>query len=328
MKTCYLLFIGIFFLCSCQPSSEKNKDAIQNEPVTSLTENTIINLYDAFGKPRDGLIKDFGFSALIKYNGKLILFDGGTNADILKENTKALGIDLREIDFAVGSHAHGDHIDGFDYLLEVNPDVKIYLPFDTRAGAKNIFNIGGKEKAIIDSLPEEMRYFGGEKNDLNHTMNYSGRFRGANIEYIKEHKELEPGINLIATQSLNIGSAWKSPSLPEMQFEGLPELSLSLSTKDGEVLVVGCSHSPIEKIINESKSLTNNEISILYGGYHLLSYDRGQINSFASQLKNDFGIKKIAPTHCTGHLAFKLLKDAYGKYHIFAGLGERTVFQN
>lgn len=335
-KTIYLLLIGIFSLCSCLPSSEKNKETIQNESASTVAENTIINLYDAFGKPRDGLIKDFGFSALIKYNGKLILFDAGTNADILKNNTKTLGIDLKEVDFAVGSHAHGDHLDGFDYLLEVNPDVKIYLPFDSQVGAKINFNIAGREKAIIDSLPEEMKYFGGEGNYLNPIINYSGRFRGANIEYIKDNKELEQGINLIATQSLYLGYASKYPNLTEMQatendeiqFEGLPELSLLLSTKEGEVLIVGCSHSSIQKIINESKSLTKNEISLLYGGYHLLPYDRSEINSIASQLKNEFGIKKIAPTHCTGHLAFKLLNDAYGKDYIFAGLGERTVIQN
>ena len=36
----------------------------------------------------------------------------------------ALGVDLSKIDMAVGSHAHGDHLNGFDYLLSVNPKVK------------------------------------------------------------------------------------------------------------------------------------------------------------------------------------------------------------
>ena len=33
---------------------------------------------------------------------------------------------------------------------------------------------------------------------------------------------------------------------------------------------------------------------------------------------------RIAPAHCTGHLAFKILKDMYGEDYVFAGLGERT----
>ena len=39
-------------------------------------------------------------------------------------------------------------MNGFDYLLEVNPNVNIYLPFDFYIGANISFNIEGKEKAI------------------------------------------------------------------------------------------------------------------------------------------------------------------------------------
>ena len=105
--------------------------------------------------------------------------------DLKQINDK--GIDLKTVDFAVGSHAHGDHLNGFDYLLQVNPNVKIYLPFDFYIGAKINFNIEGKEKAIKDSLPEEMQYFGGEENNLNLTINQSGRFWNANVEYVKEN---------------------------------------------------------------------------------------------------------------------------------------------
>lgn len=105
-----LLLIGIFSLCSCQQPIKEGADTKQKESASVVEDYTITNLYDAFGKTRDGLTKDFGFSSLIKYKGKLILFDAGTNADILKNNVDALGINLEEVDFAVGSHAHGDHL--------------------------------------------------------------------------------------------------------------------------------------------------------------------------------------------------------------------------
>ena len=128
-----LVITGLLFCCNPVANQECAKKI---EALTATQEVTITNLYDAFGKPGNGLIKDFGFSALIKYQGKLILFDAGTNADILKNNVETLGIDLGQVDYAIASHAHGDHINGFDYLLQVNPDVKIYLPFDFFAGAK------------------------------------------------------------------------------------------------------------------------------------------------------------------------------------------------
>jgi len=300
-------------------------------------------LYDAFGKDIDGVKKDFGFSALIKINGKLILFDAGTNADVLRNNSEALGINLKEVEYAVGSHAHGDHLNGFDYLLLINPDVKLYLPFDFYVGAKIDFDITGKEKEIIDSLPEEMRYFGGEDKSLNLKINQSGRFWKANIEYISENMQIEPGIKLIVTESPYLGYASKYPALEEvnalrdedqqnaneeMKFAGLPELSLSISTSEGEILVVGCSHSSVQKIIAEAKDFTNEEINLLYGGYHMLPYGRSEIKKIASQLKNEFGVKKIAPAHCTGHLAFKILKDTFGENYVFAGLGERITVKN
>jgi 7,8-dihydropterin-6-yl-methyl-4-(beta-D-ribofuranosyl)aminobenzene 5'-phosphate synthase len=333
-----ITFLCITLLIACESSKEK-KNTFTPHP-TTLESFSITNLYDAFGKQREGLIKDFGFSALIKYKGKQILFDAGTNADILKSNVEALGIDLAAVDFAVGSHAHGDHLNGFDYLIQVNPDVKIYLPFDLFAGAKISFNVDGKEKAVKDSLPEEMQYFGGEEN-LNLVINQSGRFWKANVEFVKENAEIESGIKLIATRSPYLGYGSKYPSVAEMdgfgdagtqtsvnevKFVGLPELSLSLSTEDGEVLIVGCSHSSVQKIIQETKSHTSMPISLLYGGYHMLPYDREEIDIIASQLQNDLGVKRIAPAHGSGHLAFKILKDAYGEDYLFAGLGEKIEF--
>ena len=111
----------------------------------------------------------------------------------------------------------------------------------------------------------------------------------------------------------------------EIDFVGLPELSLSLATTDGEVLVVGCSHSSVQKIIAKTKQNTNNDISLVYGGYHMLPYGRDEIKTIAHQLKNELEVKKIAPAHCTGHLSFKILKDTYGDDYIFAGLGERIT---
>ena len=92
---------------------------------TSTGQITV--LYDAFGKTST-MKKDWGFSALIEYGGKRILFDTGNNAEIFAHNVEAKGIDLRQLDFAVVSHRHGDHTSGLNHLLKVNPAVKIYAP--------------------------------------------------------------------------------------------------------------------------------------------------------------------------------------------------------
>jgi metal-dependent hydrolase (beta-lactamase superfamily II) len=46
-------------------------------------------------------------------------------------NVDTLGIDLARLDAVVISHRHGDHTSGLAYLLQVNPDVTIYVPAES-----------------------------------------------------------------------------------------------------------------------------------------------------------------------------------------------------
>ena len=108
------LLIGLVFLAALRTSAGPTQDRI-----------TI--LYDGFGKP-SGMKKDWGYSALVEYGGKHILFDTGNNAEIFAQNVKISGVDLKKLDFAVISHRHGDHTGGMNYLLTLNPQVKIFAP--------------------------------------------------------------------------------------------------------------------------------------------------------------------------------------------------------
>ena len=124
----------------------------------SLAKAQITVLYDAFGKT-PGMQKDWGYSALIEYGGKRILFDTGNNPEILAQNAKAKGIDLSKLDFVVMSHRHGDHMGGLAYLLKVNPAVKIYAP-------KEAFGVFGADLPSTfyrkdPSLSSEQRYYDG-----------------------------------------------------------------------------------------------------------------------------------------------------------------------
>jgi 7,8-dihydropterin-6-yl-methyl-4-(beta-D-ribofuranosyl)aminobenzene 5'-phosphate synthase len=336
MKNNLLLLFIIITLISCNNENTKdvaNADYLLNN-YSGIPNNTIINLYDAFGKNKKGMEKDFGFSCIIKYDDKTILFDAGTNAEIFKKNVEALKIDLRQIDFAVASHAHFDHINGFDYLLEINPDVKIFFPFDFYWGANIPFDLTGLDLAIADSLDKEMLYFDGDYDS--YRFNQSGRFWKANIEYIKNNREVAPGVKLISTSSPYLGYYSKYPNLKISQEGGsidkndsdntrfieLPELSLALTIPEGEILIVGCSHSTVETIITETKSYINNDIALVYGGFHLLPYDRTVLTDLSTRLKNDLKVKRVAPAHCTGHLAFKILQNSFKEDYVFAGLGE------
>ena len=119
-------------------------------------------LYDAFGKTST-MTKDWGFAALIEYGGKRILFDTGNNAEIFAHNVEAKGVDLRQLDFVIVSHRHGDHTSGLNHLLKVNPAVKIYAPQENFGvfGAA----LPGTFYRRNDTLPDDMRYFKGKPPD-------------------------------------------------------------------------------------------------------------------------------------------------------------------
>lgn len=305
-------------------------------PLKSIVdEGSITNLYDAFGK-NPLLTKDFGFSCITKYKGKTILFDAGSNANIFNNNVSKLGVDLSEVDMVVISHGHFDHLNGIDQLLEVNPHVKIFFPYDIFWGAPVPFDATGQEPSIKDSLQKHMQYFDGGNTKF--TINQSGRFWNSNIEFVKKSKEIIPGLTLVSTDSPYMGyfSCYPGKSFVEGQFDkagvdckqtGLPELSLSMKSKNGEVLIVGCSHSGVEHIISETKKLTNNKIELVYGGFHLIPYDRETTAKLVNTLKNDLQVRQVAPAHCTGHLAFKMLMDAFGGDYVYAGLGETISFK-
>ncbi len=298
--------------------------------------NSALNLFDAFSKD-SVLKKGWGLSTLITFQGKLILFDAGSNADIFKYNVKKLGVDLKKIDFVIISHAHLDHLNGIDYLLSVNPKVKIYFPFDVFWGADHVFDASGQDSLIKDELPVHMQYFNGETNKFPVPQS-GGRFWNANIEFIKESKDIFPGVRLVATSASYMGyfskypnksfveGAFKKEDSAGVKLTNLVELNLSLKTEDGEVVFTGCSHSGVESIAEQVIKETKNEIALLYGGFHLLPFDNKRTGEICSYLKNELKVKKVAPAHCTGHLAFKVLYDLYKENYQYAGLGERILF--
>lgn len=127
-------------------------------PSSAQEPKQITILYDAFGAPST-LVKDWGFAAFIEYGGRRILFDTGNDARIFEDNANQLRIDLTRLDAVIISHRHGDHTSGLNYLLEVNPDVKIYAPQEG-AYFRGPLPLGFLEPQ--PGLPDELRYFEGK----------------------------------------------------------------------------------------------------------------------------------------------------------------------
>jgi len=313
-----LLLICPFLLLAQNPSEQH----------PTPDQNSILNLYDAFGYQKRGTILDWGFSALVRYNGKTILFDTGNSADGFAHNVKALGVDLQQVDIAVLSHRHYDHISGFDYMLKVKPAVKAYLPADEALGAPFHYTFSKDTKDSLSGLPSEQLYFGGKTNSIEYKP--GDRFHGANAEFVGTSREVASGVYLIVTKSVMMGdfSAYppNEPGHPDL--EGFPELSLAMRTRKGVVLITGCSHSKVEEIVRATKQFLARPIELVEGGFHLFPYDGDYISKLARQMKDELGVRRVAPAHCTGNLAFKIFREVYGENYNYAGVESEVIFPN
>jgi 7,8-dihydropterin-6-yl-methyl-4-(beta-D-ribofuranosyl)aminobenzene 5'-phosphate synthase len=264
--------------------------------------NRVTILYDAFGKA-PAMRKDWGYSALVEYGGKRILFDTGNNPEIFAQNVKAAGVDLMKLDFVVISHRHLDHTAGLSHLLSVNPTVKIFAP-------KEAFGVFGsslpsKFYRQKDSLPEEMRYFDGHPED---TLAFGTTWPKGKFVTVEGPLEVVPGVHLISLVSETVGT------------KELRELSMAIETPEGMVVVAGCSHPGIERIVEAAKGI-DQDVHMVFGGFHLPAATDLDIARIATALHDTFEVNRIAPGHCTGEPAFYLFRHIWKDRYTYAGVG-------
>ena len=150
-----------------------------------------------------------------------------------------------------------------------------------------------------------MRYYDGKPPEV---MKFGAAWQRANFELIDKTTEIAPGITLIALVS-------DAPGTKELK-----ELSLAVNTPDGVVLVVGCAHPGIEKIV-EAAAAINPKIRLIAGGFHLVVAPDEVIAQAVAALKDTFKVENIAPGHCTGEPMFAALRQAFGNRYIYAGVG-------
>jgi 7,8-dihydropterin-6-yl-methyl-4-(beta-D-ribofuranosyl)aminobenzene 5'-phosphate synthase len=116
MKSLFIFIMCSLFTLTCVGSlSTGSMEKIQ---ITILYDNYIA---------QEGVEADWGFACLIEGMEKKILFDTGTNGDLLLRNAKALNADLDGVELVVISHDHGDHTGGLLPFLAKKSDVSVYL---------------------------------------------------------------------------------------------------------------------------------------------------------------------------------------------------------
>lgn len=101
---------------------------------------------------------------------------------------------------------------------------------------------------------------------------------------------------------------------------GIVEQALVVETGEGLVIVTGCAHPGVVRMVRLVRESIDGEVYLVMGGLHLDSASRQQIEGIIADFYN-LGVKKVSPCHCTGDLARRMFAEAFGADFVPAGVG-------
>jgi 7,8-dihydropterin-6-yl-methyl-4-(beta-D-ribofuranosyl)aminobenzene 5'-phosphate synthase len=100
----------------------------------------------------------------------------------------------------------------------------------------------------------------------------------------------------------------------------LYEHSLVIDTDYGAVVLTGCAHPGIVEIVEQIHRISQSDIALLMGGFHLRDSAEGEVRKIIRHLRRMW-VLRVAPSHCTGEDAISTLRHEYGPDFIDGGVG-------
>ena len=255
---------------------------------------------------RDGLLKEWGLSVLIQYNGHEILLDAGTTAGFA-QNAARMGVDLSQVELAVLSHAHYDHANGLEAFLELNQRAKVYLRSaagEGYYGKRGVFpHYIGIRRGLMRKNPERF-------------VRVDGKLELLPGAWLIPHST--PGLQAIGARAkLYVRRGWR---LEPDAFAH--EQSLVFELPDGLAVFNSCSHAGLDNILREvGESFPGRPIRAMVGGLHLCCLTDGEVRALAGRVRG-MQVDRIYTGHCTGQRGYEVLREELGArvQQIYAGM--------
>jgi len=101
---------------------------------------------------------------------------------------------------------------------------------------------------------------------------------------------------------------------------GLVEQALAVETGDGLVVVTGCAHPGIVKMVRRAKESVGGKVYLVMGGFHLGGTSQRRVKAIIADFRQ-LGVQRVAPCHCTGDRAIRVFAKEYGGDFVKAGVG-------
>ena len=230
---------------------------------------------------------EHGLSILLETERHRILLDTGASGVFLR-NAKRMGIDLGTVDYVFVSHGHSDHAGGLRLFMEVNKRAKVIVSPEA---------VNGK--------------FYSMRNDLHSITTVWPEGMGERFVMVDHTCEVADGIHVMAhiPQRHSMPKGNRHLFFKEDRGNYVPDdfrHELALYT-DG-LLFTGCAHSGLENIL----SACPWPVRSVVGGFHLLDghETENELTGLARRLTNNYPQTMFHTSHCTGDMAYGILKKA------------------
>lgn len=282
----FLLTTALFFTIRQSITSREIAMEWQTPPTLVPTLATtshleIIPLYEEASSDPD-LISGHGVSYLIRTDAVTLLMDVGHNPEELTvapfmQNMQKLGMDWNEIDRIVITHPHPDHIGG---LVAWREKVVSFgeLP-------------GGLDERLV-FVPTDMAFQGAVHVDI----------------------PTLPGPDVATTGAISYPEVFP---LSLFNPKGREQALVVNVQGEGLVLITGCGHPTIEKLIARAESLYNQPVVGIVGGLHYEGFNAEEVRPHIEFLASRNPKLVALSPHDSSPEALQAFQAAFGsRYHL------------
>lgn len=271
----------------------------------------IINLIENT-EGRSGCIYAHGLSFYVETAKHKLLLDLGPSGETL-QNAEVLGIDPAAVDTVILSHGHYDHSGGILPFARINDRALIYMQ---KSAIDDYYADDGK------SAPERFRYIGIDKDIA----------ALPQVRFLDGDTVIDEELELFVIRSRTHELPFTNRRLllrrgeEYLQDDFGHEHFLVIRQEERSVLLSGCAHNGILSILDAYIQKYGKAPDLVVSGFHLMKkteYRESEID----QIKAIAGKLMTYPTkfvtcHCTGTVAFDMMKSVMGERLSYVHSGE------